>query len=774
MPKIPLTPQQKQDKKIRDQLILAHNQVLSAWNFGAIKTWEGVYSKLGYGGEYINQHPELSKGTLTFAQLKEFLGKQRDHLELDILKNHEDYNNRKEQHQSTQVSIPIEGEKSLGLSEPIAKKEVDDFHKILDAVEQENFDQQVRQQKEAKKEEPLGAKDNYGLQPSPNESCSLFWFQKKAVAEGWDKLIKRNLSSVLILSGTGTGKTWMAGGLICRLRDADYHVGKTMSHIPFLYVTKASIVTQTQRVLERDFNLGVEDTSVINIEQLRSTSGKYWLKRTTEIVNGEEEEKWLWKRNVQPAVIAWDECQGLKNAGSLQHNIACALNEMGKFQPKQLFISATPFTKVSEAKCWAVSTHKSLEYICGHKSGFPPGAVLTNETWPAYAKAIAGTDAHGNQQDPNDYNEAAVERLMEDLDDYIVRVKGVRPQFEADNHVEMIDFQTKEDYDFYHKAWDKYVAEKARLEALSIGGGVPVGMALLVRFLKFRMAAEYCRRNILVDRMQDIVARGKAAVCALSFKQTIIAMVMEFEKRGIKRDEISIIWGGGQTGLTHKEKQRAKIKSLKPEQLEKMGTTMEEMLDSLDLEDVEDKTLIDLPEHLRLGMQSMEERQREIDKFQSGKTLYCIYTLKAGGVGLSLHHTDEWLPKDKQCRRKESGYVVEEDIPKIPTRPREVIITPTWSPIELVQGVGRAPRLTSLSITKQTLLFFKGTIEGKVADIANKGLRCLSKIVRHREPWSDLAIKGGQDLEEFKNKLPEDSPDEGTGLVGDESEEDDD
>jgi len=739
MPKLPLTPQQKANKRLRDQLIMAHNQVLSAWNFGEIKTWEGVYSKLGYGREYLTQHPELKKGSAVFAELKEFLSKQRDQLEKDINDN---------QGTPTAASAPTD-------------KAKDFVNEALDRVEQDIFKQEETEQKKAPKKE-LTAEDNYGFVKSSNEQASLFWFQKKAVVEGWHKLMVEDRPSVLILSGTGTGKTWMAGGLLRRFADKEYHIGRTMSHIPYLYVTRASVVAQTERVLERDFNMGIEDTSVINIEQLRSSSGKFWLKREVVIVAGEEEERWTWKRNVQPAILMWDECQALKNKGSLQHNIACALNDMKDKQPKQIFISATPFTRVIEAKCWAVSTHKSLEYICGKRSGFPQGAVLTNETWPAYAEAIAYPNP------PDEYNEAAVERLMADLEEYVVRVKGVRPQFEAENNIQMIEFQNKEEADYYHQAWERYLAEKARLETLGLGG-MPVGMALLVQFLKFRMAAEYCRSNYLVGRMMDSVEQGNAAVCALSFKATIIAMVMELEKRGVKRDQISIIWGGGQTQLTDKQKARAKILSLSARQLEEQGVTQEELLENLDLDKVEDRVLMEIPEHLRLGMQSLEERTREIDKFQRGETLYCIYTLKAGGVGLSLHHTDEQTKF--KCRRKESGYVVEEDIPLVPTRPREVFVTPTWSPIELVQGVGRAPRLTSLSVTKQHLIYYRGTIEGRVADIAGKGLRCLSKIVKHKESWSDLVVRGSVDeLKQYEDTLLEDKPGEDTGLVGEENE----
>jgi hypothetical protein len=73
-------------------------------------------------------------------------------------------------------------------------------------------------------------------------------------------------------------------------------------------------------------------------------------------------------------------------------------------------------------------------------------------------------------------------------------------------------------------------------------------------------------------------------------------------------------------------------------------------------------------------------------------------------------------------------------------------------------------------VTKQWLVFYKGTIEGRVADIAGKGLRCLSKIVKHKEPWSNMVVGGRtEDIEKYKETLPDDL--EGDGLVEQEGEE---
>jgi len=179
-----------------------------------------------------------------------------------------------------------------------------------------------------------------------------------------------------------------------------------------------------------------------------------------------------------------------------------------------------------------------------------------------------------------------------------------------------------------------------------------------------------------------------------------------------------------------------------------------------------------LPKEWRLGVQSKEDRQREIDRFQSGKSRYAIFTYKAGGVGLSLHHCDELSPF--KCRRKESGFAVEEDIPNVPIRQRKVTIGPTWSPIELIQAMGRVPRLTSLSDTDQEFLYYKGTVEEEQAHVVSHRLKCVRQVVRQNENWMTLLREPNKAKELVKELLDkpisEDNQDEGEIEYDNESE----
>lgn len=143
-----------------------------------------------------------------------------------------------------------------------------------------------------------------------------------------------------------------------------------------------------------------------------------------------------------------------------------------------------------------------------------------------------------------------------------------------------------------------------------------------------------------------------------------------------------------------------------------------------------------------VGGQPELERQKFIDLFQAGKIDYILLTLKSGGAGISLHH------EFKQAL------------------PRHCVLPPTWSPIELVQVLGRAHGPTSLSTTHQDVLWMKDTIEEDVAVKVALGFKCLAELVNKNATWVNLFNKlAEEDAEEAKeeyNKLQQDV-DEETG-----------
>lgn len=691
-------------KKDLERLARITRAIKSQFAFGKIQTYGDLLRAVGYKDEYIQNtwFPSERDRVVGFRDIADYMDDQRISLEVK---------------QWLELNPPIDPDEKQKLIQEALEKEQEQDRTFAE------FDK------------------DYGWIPSITEKAKLFWFQKKGATELYQGIIGGNRGQ-LLLAGVGTGKTFMYGAVIAKLREANFHktIG-SLSPWPYLVVTKASIVEQTKRVLENFFGLKCpRDVLVINIDQLRSKFGEMFVDEELEIKDGQEIVAWKWRDLLYPAVTIWDECQILKNSGSIQHKIAASYNELENTY--QIFSSATPFTRVAEAKCFAVAT-RLVQGITGVVT-----TELTNENWHLFSTNIAAPWT------PIEHSPKAVDKLVDLLDKYIVRITNVRPQFHAKNKVHIIDFLTAEGKKYYNDAVDRFEKKKAKIQALLGEGAIDGGAAnimTLVAILQYRIAAEANPDRIkwLVANMMKSVSEGYAAVCAVNFKQTITKCVKSLcIEHNISRDSISLIWGGANKPPSEKQKSKASIEAdpVIMEALAKAGITMED----LELADVEAMMESEkYPEHLRLGSQSLKQRQHEIDRFQAGKSLYCFYTFRAGGVGLSLHHTDEFT-KEK-VRHKKSGYAFEEDISLVSTRPRITYVAPTWSAIELVQGIGRAPRLTSLSDTQQFLVFFRGTWEHKVAKVVSVKLNCLTKVVRQKESWESMILGSATEEDFIKN-----------------------
>jgi hypothetical protein len=376
--------------------------------------------------------------------------------------------------------------------------------------------------------------------------------------------------------------------------------------------------------------------------------------------------------------------------------------------------------------------------------------VVDLNNWRIFSSKIA------SPSEPEEYCEAAVDRLMLNIEDYVSHVKNVRPQFKPTNSIKLIEFLNDKQRTEYALAVEEYRALLAKLE------GMPSAQRQIAKItadLKYRQKAELLKAENHADEMYYVVEREKhAAVCACNFQATIATSIKFLvEKYKVPRDKITIIWGGDKRfDMAHCEPipDDVIIRTLTNQA---MGIAVDKrLLKRIKLQlEARVLNLDKLSPDLKLGKQSKKERQREIDKFQSGYALYNFFTFKSGGIGLSLHHTDEFT-KEK-VRRKPNGFAYIEDIPKIPTRQRDTILATTWSPMEMVQGLGRVPRLTSLSPTRQVILGFKGTIEIAVLIRNSMGLKCLKKVVRSRESWEDAIWENmNRDPDELERELLED------------------
>jgi superfamily II DNA or RNA helicase len=91
------------------------------------------------------------------------------------------------------------------------------------------------------------------------------------------------------------------------------------------------------------------------------------------------------------------------------------------------------------------------------------------------------------------------------------------------------------------------------------------------------------------------------------------------------------------------------------------------------------------------GEQTLEERTKIIENFQSNLTKIIICNIKAGGIGISLHDIY-------------GGH------------PRVSLISPTWSSIDLIQALGRIHRAGGKSKSLQRIIYAAETVEDRIAD----------------------------------------------------------
>jgi len=380
---------------------------------------------------------------------------------------------------------------------------------------------------------------------NPLQKCELYPFQLKLAKSIYKAFLGGDYGALLRMN-VGDGKTYVFGQVIRWLYDSGWIVKhKQFAPFPVCVFTKASIVEQTSRDLESEFGLQVpQEVLVINYEALRSKFGSMFIEEKTKVVYGDVVKSYHWRPFLNPVFVVLDEYQCLKNTDSTQSEIIQALNEVGTnnffehgqkvneyFQhpPCILSSSATPFSRVSSAKVFAVSTRKKFKNLS-------LDLQLTNNSWTAYARKISDPSA------PEEFCKAAVKRLVKDLRPYIYSPTHVYRKHKSINDTMLIDFETPEERQKYNDAWETYLQEKSKIQS---SGCKNESLLILVQFLKFRQAAELIRARSLARMMYNSHRQGNAVVSAMNFKPSIAKTIYYLNQDyNISRDQISIIWGG--------------------------------------------------------------------------------------------------------------------------------------------------------------------------------------------------------------------------------------
>lgn len=197
---------------------------------------------------------------------------------------------------------------------------------------------------------------------SPNQKASLRGeHQRSTSRQIYSKFLFEKRRAILLEGGAGNGKTFVAGAVLRKLIDHESFLKDCISPWPILWITRASIVEQTSRVCRDDFGLCPHtECIVINIEQLRAKFGGYMVEDKTAVISGEEHIIWKWKPRFHPKVFVIDECQLAKNEDSTQSKIIQAISDI-EDEVCILMMSATPWTRVIEAKYFAVNTKMEIK-----------------------------------------------------------------------------------------------------------------------------------------------------------------------------------------------------------------------------------------------------------------------------------------------------------------------------------------------------------------------------------------------------------------------------
>ena len=196
---------------------------------------------------------------------------------------------------------------------------------------------------------------------NPNQKAILYPAQVKAAKDLAYRLFIENRRGVLLRASVGVGKTFMYGQLIRWAYDSPTQpIKDSISLWPVLVITKASVVEQTRRVMANQFGLDtIRQVTVLHYDALRSSTGLELMIELKKVIRGGEYyEEFHWRPFVRPRLIIIDECQAAKNESSQQSEIIQSLDDIAQDTINPIKIvasSATPFTRISEAKYFCIN-----------------------------------------------------------------------------------------------------------------------------------------------------------------------------------------------------------------------------------------------------------------------------------------------------------------------------------------------------------------------------------------------------------------------------------
>lgn len=224
-----LTPEQQEQARKRKNLAALCTNISTAFSFKQVNTWNDVYKYTsipeGTSQEKLSSRP-------TYPELKLYLQSLQEQLEKTFQNTTSKSNEEIKPASEIKVALRVEEPKTCE-----AKDTVPSSDSKVETVRLDELDKP-------------SIENDYLLPPSPGESKSLikYWHQRKAVKECLDNILVHDIRGQQIIAAAGYGKTFIAGGVACRLKDVGFADTKTFGATRYLYVTKNTVVEQTRRV----------------------------------------------------------------------------------------------------------------------------------------------------------------------------------------------------------------------------------------------------------------------------------------------------------------------------------------------------------------------------------------------------------------------------------------------------------------------------------------------------------------------------------------------
>ena len=301
--------------------------------------------------------------------------------------------------------------------------------------------------------------------------------------------------SAIDMSDTGTGKTYSA-----------LAVAFDRGLFPIIVCPK-SVIPSWEAAVEHFGHNPERDAYIKNYEKFRYGSTPYFERQDTISSRGSKVFGGSWNFEDKNPLLIWDEAHKLKNITSQQTKMAMLANV------PQLFLSATIVESPLQLSCVgkSLSLFYNGDFALWKKNIGLKSSKLIDITDVRYAKILNMVNMQLNDRggrmriaDAADFPECAIDVCNVDVGDRATR-------------------QIQKAY--------SYIGELVNEAEISMS-------LVLTELTRLRMQIELAKIPTVVSMCQEYVEQGCSVVIFLCFRQSITSC-----KKGLKRDDISIIWG---------------------------------------------------------------------------------------------------------------------------------------------------------------------------------------------------------------------------------------